>query len=87
MLETCLAEVISEIAELLSTRKRLEERGGKVASKIGVNASRLQVPWILLELHTSRKGEKARNSLHARIFGPLTAPPASVHFATSSNIR
>ncbi|EFJ41053.1 hypothetical protein VOLCADRAFT_68705 [Volvox carteri f. nagariensis] len=43
MLETCLAEVISEIAELLSTRKRLEERGGKVASKIGVNASRLQV--------------------------------------------
>lgn len=43
MLETCLAEVISEIAELLATRRRLEERGGKVASKIGVNANRLQV--------------------------------------------
>ncbi|KXZ52634.1 hypothetical protein GPECTOR_9g679 [Gonium pectorale] len=43
MLETCLAEVVSEIAELLSTRKRLEERGGKVADKIGVNSNRLQV--------------------------------------------
>ncbi|GFR49244.1 hypothetical protein Agub_g11258 [Astrephomene gubernaculifera] len=43
MLEVCLSEVVSEIAELLSTRKRLEERGGKVATKISVNASRLQV--------------------------------------------
>ncbi|KAG2492894.1 hypothetical protein HYH03_008808 [Edaphochlamys debaryana] len=42
MLETCLAEVVSEIAELLSTRKRLEERNGKVQAKMGVNNNRLQ---------------------------------------------
>ncbi len=43
MLETCLGEVVSEIAELLSTKKRLEERSGKVQAKMGVNSSRLQV--------------------------------------------
>ncbi len=43
MLETCLAEVITEIAELLSTKKRLEERNSKVQAKIGVNNSRMTV--------------------------------------------
>ncbi|KAG2451831.1 hypothetical protein HYH02_003607 [Chlamydomonas schloesseri] len=43
MLEACLAEVITEIAELLSTKKRLEERDAKVQAKIGVNSSRMTV--------------------------------------------
>ncbi|PNH05659.1 hypothetical protein TSOC_008065 [Tetrabaena socialis] len=85
MLETCLAEVVTEIAELLSTKKRLEERGGKVQNKMGVNSQRLQVAASRPNWRAEIEDGDAAGSSTGRSSAPSTSTPSSSGSSSSSS--